>query len=79
MEEASASNVQPNMAQGGMSVNGGTERYSHWTAMSPMEAPSELGGSEKMGNGNVAVNHWLSSQASDVSAGKVQISGEGFY
>ncbi|KIW20682.1 hypothetical protein PV08_01259 [Exophiala spinifera] len=39
------------------------DRMSHWTAMSPTEVPSELGNNQKVGNVNV--NQWLSSQASD--------------
>ncbi|KAJ9634794.1 hypothetical protein H2204_006027 [Knufia peltigerae] len=39
------------------------DRHSHWTAMSPTEVPSELGNNQKVGNVNV--NQWLSSQASD--------------
>lgn len=53
---------------GGMSQYTGSvaDRQSQWTAMSPTEVPSELGNTQKVG-GNVNVNHWLSSQASDVS------------
>jgi hypothetical protein len=42
-------------------------RLSTWTAMSPTEVPSELGGEGKHGT-NASINQWLSSQASDVSS-----------
>lgn len=61
----------PMMAEGGVSPPDGStaDRYSHWTAMSPSEARSELGGGGQKGNGaNVHVNQWLSSQSSDVSS-----------
>jgi hypothetical protein len=56
------------MAGGSMPHQGGSQadRYSHWTAMSPTEAPSELGGAEKAGGAHASINQWLSSQASDV-------------
>ncbi|KIX09883.1 uncharacterized protein Z518_00964 [Rhinocladiella mackenziei CBS 650.93] len=73
-------NGSPNLSQGGAtpmmgengnaqsqygSTAGRNDRYSHWTAMSPMEnVPSELGNGQK-GAPNVHVNQWLSSQASD--------------
>ncbi|KAJ9603396.1 hypothetical protein H2200_012174 [Cladophialophora chaetospira] len=58
---------QPVMTTASMPHHGGSQadRYSHWTAMSPTEAPSELGGLEKSGGANASINQWLSSQASD--------------
>ncbi|EXJ62502.1 hypothetical protein A1O7_02940 [Cladophialophora yegresii CBS 114405] len=58
--------TQP-MANDGIPHNGGSQadRYSRWTAMSPTEAPSELGGGEKTNGAHASVNQWLSSQASD--------------
>ncbi|KIW76102.1 hypothetical protein AYO21_08424 [Fonsecaea monophora] len=57
----------PMMGNASPGPNGGStaDRYSHWTAMSPTEAPSELGGAEKMNGTTASVNQWLSSQASD--------------
>lgn len=69
---ASNTYAAPAMAggEGGMSHYTGTgsvaDRQSQWTSMSPTEIPSELGDNQKPG-GNVQVNHWLSSQSSDVS------------
>jgi len=61
------------MAGGSMPHSGGSQadRYSHWTAMSPTEAPSELGGGEKAGGPHATINQWLSSQSSDVSLSKL--------
>jgi hypothetical protein len=61
------------MAGGSMPHHGGSQadRYSHWTAMSPTEAPSELGGAEKAGGPHASINQWLSSQSSDVSLSKL--------
>ncbi|OQV04101.1 hypothetical protein CLAIMM_09043 [Cladophialophora immunda] len=57
----------PMMGDANAAQNGGSaaDRYSHWTAMSPTEARSELGGSEKVNGTTASVNQWLSSQASD--------------
>ena len=59
------------MAGASMPHHGGSQadRYSHWTAMSPTEAPSELGGVAKSNGAHANVNQWLSSQSSDVSLG----------
>ena len=58
------------LAGGSMPHQGGSQadRYSNWTALSPAETPSELGGAEKARGANSSVNQWLSSQASDVSS-----------
>ncbi|KIX96784.1 uncharacterized protein Z520_07504 [Fonsecaea multimorphosa CBS 102226] len=57
----------PMMGDGNAAQNAGSaaDRHSHWTAMSPTEARSELNGSEKMNGTTASVNQWLSSQGSD--------------
>ncbi|KIW97373.1 uncharacterized protein Z519_02765 [Cladophialophora bantiana CBS 173.52] len=66
-EHGQPSMTTPMMGDGNIThIAGSTaDRYSHWTAMSPTEARSELGGGEKMNGANASVNQWLSSQASD--------------
>ncbi|KAK4935591.1 hypothetical protein LTR10_023385 [Elasticomyces elasticus] len=62
---AAAAAAAPPAGQQGMSQFGSAgDRHSQWTAMSPTEVPSELANNQKTG-GNVNVNNWLSSQASD--------------
>lgn len=66
--------MAPMVEASGMPHNGSqADRYSHWTAMSPTEVPSELGGNEKSNGANASINQWLSSQASDVSYFPMQI------